>query len=67
MSNTNAIEKVRPQQLDGWSALAADAGSELEETIKRAKQLKLAIRIFRENAQRGEFYPEPSSDQPIDS
>ena len=37
--------------------LAKAAEKELEEATHRVQKLKAAIRIFRDNAARGEFYP----------
>ena len=41
----------------GWLRLASDAESELEAARERVKKLRLAVRIFKQNAERGEFYP----------
>ena len=61
MSNTSAIRKttenVRRDELDGWWKLAKDAELELALAKERVKKLKIALRIFTDNAQRGEPYP----------
>jgi len=57
MSKLESIENVRHSQLDGWKALAEDAEVELERANDRVRRLREAVRIFRDNAERGEFYP----------
>jgi hypothetical protein len=66
MPNTESIEKVRPRVLDGWERLAQDTEEEIARATERINKLREALRIFRENAKRGEFFPAsaPVPDQP---
>jgi hypothetical protein len=65
MSNTSASNKleetVRRTEPEGWERLARETERELEAAMERVKKLKVALRIFTENAQRGEFYPDAST------
>ena len=41
----------------GWENLANEAERELNRAVKRVKDLRAAIRIFRANAANGTFFP----------
>jgi hypothetical protein len=59
----NSKKNVRREGLDGWSRLAEATEAEPKVATARVKKLKAALRIFADNAQRGESYPSSSSTQ----
>jgi hypothetical protein len=72
MSNTNATENIKQNvehaKPSGWGKLAKDTETELASAKERVKKLKIALRIFTENAQRGESYPVSGNlDQPTNT